>query len=92
MCLDLYQPVGAGRRRRRRRKRGLAEEKGDGKGAAEIYLVRKEGLVKREDRRNFFPVKLKQEEEEKSTDFGDNVGVTVILPGGERNRANSSPW
>ncbi len=90
--MDLYQPVGAGRRK----KRGLGQDAitGKGKGAAEIYLVKKEGLVKRDDKRNFFPIKdgdnggrrrrrQQQQQQQASTDFGDNVGVTVILPGEE---------
>ncbi len=86
--MDLYQPVGAGKKRRRRRRGLQEEEEADGKGAAEIYLVRKEGLVKREDKRNFFPVRVakgggEQDGPATSTDFGDNVGVTVILPGGK---------
>ena len=39
-CLNVFQPSGAGRKRRRRRR----------------DLIRSEELVRREDRRNFFPI------------------------------------
>lgn len=58
-----------------------------------VSSYRSEELVKRESKRNFFPVKTfgqrrrrknKEENEEGvSTDFKENVGVTVIVPGGE---------
>jgi len=66
--LDLRDPQGVGKRR----KRALAD-------TGEAVLVRREGLVRRENDRNFFPIKR---ESNKSADFGDNVGLTVILPGG----------
>ena len=86
-CLDLYQPSGAGRRRRRR---DLSTPGG------EVFLVKSEELVKRESKRNFFPIRTTEassngnEEKKNSAKFGDNVGVTVILPGGECENTEST--
>ncbi len=76
-CLDLFQPSGAGRKKR---DLGVA-------GEASV-VVRSEELVKREPQRNFFPVKnlrrrkKKGDEQDSGVDFKENVGVTVIVPGG----------
>ena len=57
-------------------------------------MIWSEELVKREDRRNFFPIggiaKSSRDDDNKvkdgvvSTDIKGNLGVTVIVPGGEQ--------
>lgn len=83
-CLDVFQPSGAGRK-----KRDLVTKHGvttllDTEGpTGEAVLVRNpEELVKRESsRQKFFEAAKTHTSNSKSASIGDNVGVTVILPG-----------
>ena len=75
----MYQPKGAGKRRRRKRDHNEDDDF--------IDEVKSEKLVRRDSQRNFFPVKanadgIRVKTPSSTADFEDNVGVTVILPGG----------
>ena len=72
--MDLYQPSGMGRRRRRR-----SDDEGH-KGQIEYFYPVAPSI--KPVRRNNSRI-LGKDDDSKSAAFKDNVGVTVIMPGGK---------